>query len=191
MFDPAQAEADAHRDWAGHRCGVLCVGLVGNDPYPINPESGLNTRCIGEHFPTLEEHLAAAEYCSIYNETVSALIAEHGIPEWADVHRRKADRRRMLELIVGNLHPCSELARVIDVRRHRVHQLVNWTWDAIAFADLPDHGLSFMVGDVSPRCGRIDMFDSTVRHANLLASEHYRRRHFPDLPWDHLTQNLS
>ncbi len=179
MFDPDLAEADARRDWVEHNCKRLVVGLVGNDPYPINQDCGLNTLAIGEHFPTRKEHVAAEQYCSIYNATVDALIAQYGIPEWADVYRRKADRKRMLELIVGNLHPRSELESVIDVRRHRVHQLVHWTWDAIAFADLPEHGLSFMVGDISARCGRIDYFDSTVRHNNLIASEQFRRRHFP------------
>jgi hypothetical protein len=190
-YEPDKAESDAHRDWAEHKCKRLCVGLVGNDPYPINRDCGLNTMAIGEHFPTLGEHIAAERYCSIYNATIDALIAEHGIPEWADVHRRKADRDRMLKLIVGHLHPRSELASVIDVKRHRVYQLVNWTWkEAIVFADLPEHGLSFMAGDVSPRCGRIDMFDSTMRHGNLIASEYFRRRHFPQLPWDTLASKL-
>lgn len=192
QYDPDKAENDAHRDWGEHKCKRLCVGLVDNDPYPIDRDCGLNTMAIGEHFPTREEYIAAKRYCSIYNATVDALIAEHGIPEWADVYRRKADRERMLKLIVGNLHPRSELESVVDVKRHRVYQLVNWTWkEAIAFADLPEEGLSFLVGDVSPRCGRIDMYDSTVRPGRLLASEHFRRRHFPHLPWDDLVEKSN
>jgi hypothetical protein len=191
-YDPVEAKNDAQRDWIDQKCKRLCIGLVGNDPYPINRDCGLNTMAIGEYFPTREEHIAAELYCSIYNATVDALIAQHGIPNWADVHRRTSDRERMLNLIIGHLHPRSELASVIDVRRHRVYELVNWTWkEAIAFADLPEHGLSFMVGDVSPRCGRIDMFDSTIRHTNLIASEQFRRRHFPQLPWDALTAKLN
>lgn len=192
QYDPDDAENDAHRDWAEHKCKRLCIGLMGNDPHPINHDCGLSTMAIAEYFPTREEHVAAERYCWIYNATLDALIAKHGIPEWADVHRRKADRERMLRLIVGHLHPRSELETVIDVKRHRVRQLVYWTWkEAIAFADLPEEGLSFLVGDISPRCGRIDMYDSTVRPGRLLASELFRRSHFPQLPWDAIATELN
>src|SRR5262245_7468796 len=100
-YDPDKAESDAHRDWDEHKCKRLCIGLTGNDPYPINPDCGLNTMAIGEYFPIPEEYIAAKRYCLIYNAAVDALIAKHGIPAWADIHRRKADRERMLRLIVG------------------------------------------------------------------------------------------
>jgi len=185
QYDPSIAENDARRDWAQQTCKRLCVGLVGNVPYSINHDCGLITQSIGEWFPTPEEHIAAKDYCSIYNATVDALIAEHGIPEWADVHRRRADRERMLLLIAGRLHPKAELKSMIDLSRHSVDALVRWTWKAaVAFADLPEEGVSFLVGDISPRCGRVDMYDSKSRPGRLIASEHYQRRHFPHLPWD-------
>jgi hypothetical protein len=152
----------------------------------LETDSGFCIASVGDCFPTSEEYSNAEKYCRAFNQAVAELVAERGLPEWAP-GKRLPDRQKVLEMLAGNLRGRKDIPESVRLR-HRVNQLVNWKWngngDPHAWADFPELNLTMLVGNVSARCGLVEIYDSTKRPGICLAQYQYRRRHFPRLPWD-------
>ena len=100
-------------------------------------------------------------------------------------------RDEILSNITDRLQPIAT-ATGLHIDIERTIERAEWNWDAKTpiqywYFDHGDYRL-YVAADISERCGRVDVWDKLCPHRyEWIASEQYRRRHFPDLPWDVFT----
>jgi hypothetical protein len=77
-MDPSRASEDARQRWRERRVRRLVIGLLRFDGPTLFKDDVFYCASLGCHSSPEGE-----AYVQAYNETLDALVREHGMPEWA------------------------------------------------------------------------------------------------------------
>ena len=123
------------------------------------------------------------EFYNTYNLTISKLIEQHGIPDWAPI-KRIPERVAVLEILTEASHSLLTL-EYNSIREKNLVSSVLSKWKGghpIVWSRLPDESLLLLGGNITEKAGRVDVLDT--KNLRWLSTFEFLRKHQPNLPWD-------
>jgi hypothetical protein len=122
-------------------------------------------------------------FCNAYNEAISQLVSDRGVPDWAPVNLIPEREQALKDLFCYGQSIDNYKFQSIK-ERNLVSSIIR-KWGASKpslWCRLVEKNLLLLGGDISTKVSRVDILD--IKSMRWLARFEYLRKHCPEMPWD-------